>query len=79
MKYVKFISKPNEWFDAGTEVFDATFCDWGRTSKRIPKEDYEKEWLKAGHILGRGLRNGVWDEELCPLEEFDISYVEDET
>jgi hypothetical protein len=26
--YVKFISKPNEWFDTGTEVFDATICDW---------------------------------------------------
>jgi hypothetical protein len=77
MKYVKFISKPNEWFDSGTEVFDATICDWGRTLKRLSKEDYENVWTKAGHILGRGLRNGCWDEELCPLEEFEISYIED--
>lgn len=79
MDYVKFISKENEWFDAGTEVFDATICDWGRILKRMSKEDYENTWIKAGHILGRGLRNGFWDEELCPLEEFEISYTKDQT
>ena len=78
MKYVKFISKSNEWFDNGTEVFDATICDWGRILKRMPIEDYKNIWIKAGHILGRGLKNGFWDEELCPLEEFEILYTEDQ-
>jgi len=75
MPYIKLISKPDEWFDAGTEVFDATVCDWGKTLKRISEEDYQI-WIKAGHILGRGLRNGFWDEELCPLEEFEILFTE---
>lgn len=74
--YVKLISKENEWFDAGTEVFDATICDWGRTSKRMTVEDYKNVWVNSGHILGRGLKNGFWDEELCPLEEFNIEYTE---
>jgi len=78
MKYVKFISKSNEWFDNGTEVFDATICDWGRIIKRMSIEDYKNIWIKAGHILGRGIKNGFWDEELCPLEEFEISYTEDQ-
>jgi hypothetical protein len=76
--YVKFISKTNEWFDAGTEVFDASICDWKRLRKRLSVEDYNSIWLKAGHILGLGLKNGFWDEELCPLEEFEISYTEEQ-
>jgi hypothetical protein len=44
----------------------------------MTKENYENVWVKAGHILGRGLRNNLWDEELCPLEEFEISYTEDQ-
>ena len=78
MKYVKFISKSNEWIDNGTEVFDATICDWGRILKRMSIEDYKNIWIKAGHILGRGIKNGFWDEELCPLEEFEILYTEDQ-
>lgn len=76
--YVKFISKTNEWFDAGTEVFDASICDWGRLRKRLSVEDYNTIWLKTGHILGFGLKNGFWDEELCPLEEFEILYTEEQ-
>jgi hypothetical protein len=76
--FIKFISKTNEWFDAGTEVFDATICDWGKTLKRMSKEDYNDIWTKAGHILARGLKNGSWDEELCPLEEFDIIETEEQ-
>ena len=78
MTYIKFISKRDEWFDVGTEVFDSTICDWGRTTKRMTVDDYNNIWLKAGHILGRGLKNGFWDEELCPLEEFEILYTEDQ-
>ena len=73
MTYIKFISKTDEWFDAGTEV-----CDWGRITKRMTIDDYNNIWLKAGNILGRGLKNGFWDEELCPLEEFEILYTEDQ-
>ena len=77
MTYIKLISKKDEWFDVGTEVFDSTICDWGRITKRMTVDDYGV-WLKAGHILGRGLKNGFWDEELCPLEEFEILYTEDQ-
>jgi len=65
--YVKFISKNGEWFDAGTEVFDFTICDWGRTSKRIPKEDYENIWVKAGHILGRGFKEWFLGRRTLPI------------
>lgn len=41
-------------------------------------KDYNNIWLKSGNILGRGLKNGFWDEELCPLEEFEILYTEDQ-
>ena len=58
MTYIKFISKSDEWFDEGTEVFDATICDWGRITKRMTVDNYNDVWLKAGHILGRGIRNG---------------------
>lgn len=75
--YIKFVAKTDSWFDSDTEVFDATVCDWGKSLKRISEEDYQT-WIKAGHILGRGLRNNFWGEELCPLEEFEISYTEDQ-
>ena len=64
--YVKFIAREDTWFDINTEVFDSTICDWGRTTKRMNINDYNDIWLKAGHILGRGVKNGFWDEELCP-------------
>jgi hypothetical protein len=76
--YVKFIAKEDTWFDIATEVFDSTICDWGRTTKRMNINDYNNIWLKAGHILGRGVKNGFWDEELCPLDEFEIQYTEDQ-
>lgn len=78
MKYVKLVSKTDEWYDEGTEVFDATLCDWGRTHRRMTVEEFEQNWKPSGQILGLGLRNGFWDEELCLLEEFDITIVEDQ-
>jgi hypothetical protein len=78
--YVKLISKPNEWFDLGTEVFEAYMGDYNsknKPRKRITADEYQI-WEKAGHILGYGLRNGTWVTELCPLEEFEISYTEDQ-
>jgi len=76
--YVKFIAREDTWFDINTEVFDSTICDWGRTTKRMNINDYNDIWLKAGHILGRGIKNGFWDEELCPLEEFEVQYTEEQ-
>jgi hypothetical protein len=76
--YLKLISKSGEWFDSGTEVFDATICDWGKSNKRLLLDDFNTHWKPAGHILARALKNGFWDEELCPLEEFEISHTEDQ-
>jgi hypothetical protein len=76
--YVKFIAKKDTWFDINTEVFDSTICDWGRITKRMSVDDYNNIWVKAGNILGRGVKNGFWDEELCPLDEFQIEYTEEQ-
>jgi hypothetical protein len=80
MKYVKLTSKPNEWFDDGTEVFEAYMDGYnsvGKPFQRITDDKY-KVWEKAGHILAFGLKDGVWRTELCPLEEFEISYIEEQ-
>lgn len=75
--YVKFISKKDEWFDVGTEVFDGSVNYYNKTPKRILSKDYLKNWESSGIILGFGLRNGYWDMEVCPLDEFEISYTEE--
>lgn len=74
--FVKFISKENGWFYAGTEVFDGTINEYNKPVKRMLTKNYYI-WKKAGNILGFGLRNGNWDMELCPLEEFEMSYTEE--
>jgi hypothetical protein len=79
-KYMVFISK-GEWFDKGTEVFDATAYINRDKPIRITQEYFDKTW-KSGSMLygdgesflGLGLRNGNWDEEMCSIDEFDISY-----
>lgn len=75
-QYVRFISKKDEWFDAGTEVFDGSVNDYDKPIKRILSKDYLDNWEKSGIILGFGLRNGQWDMEVCTLDEFEISYTE---
>jgi len=78
--YVKLISKPNEWFDAETEVFEAYLDGYnsiGKPLKRITVDTY-KTWEKAGHILAFGLKDRIWRTELCPLEEFEILYTKDQ-
>jgi len=80
MKYVKIVSRPDEWFDNGTEVFEAHaggYNGYNKPFKRITVDEY-KIWEKAGHILAFGLRKGHWMTELCPLEEFEVSYTEDQ-
>ena len=76
MPYIKLMSKPDEWFDAGTEVFDGSVNDYGQPLKRISSEDFVKKWEKSGNILGFGLVKGYWDMEVCPLEEFEILFTE---
>lgn len=76
--YVKFISKKDEWFDAGTEVFDGSVNDYDKSLFRITVDDYIKNWQKSGIILGFGLRNKQWDMEVCLLEEFDITQIEEQ-
>ena len=76
MSYIKLISKSDEWFDAGTEVFDGSVNDYEQPLKRISSEDFVKNWEKSGNILGFGLVKGYWDMEICPLEEFDILFTE---
>ncbi|MGA1046864.1 MAG: hypothetical protein ACO3UU_02555 [Minisyncoccia bacterium] len=86
-KYVKLIAKPDTWFKAGTEVFDDD--EYG---KRITLESYNK-WLKSGSILARGIRvcecyyetalgyklgEEREDGELCGIDEFDMTIVDDE-
>ena len=87
MKYVKLIAKPDTWFKAGTEAFDDD--EYG---KRITLESYNK-WLKSGSILVRGIRvcehdyelklgyklgEERIDGELCGIDEFDMTIVDDE-
>ena len=88
-KYVKLIAKPDTWFKAGTEVFDDDPDEYG---KRITLESYNK-WLKSGSILARGIRvcecyyetalgyklgEEREDGELCGIDEFDMTIVDDE-
>jgi hypothetical protein len=87
MKYVKLIAKPDTWFKAGTEVFNDD--EYG---KRITLESYNA-WLKSGSILARGIRVCEYDYELalgyklgeeredgelCGIDEFDMTIVDDE-
>ncbi len=55
--YVKLISKPNEWFDAGTEVFEA-YMDGhnakNKPFKRMSGDEY-KIWEKSGNMKNRQL------------------------
>ena len=45
-QYVRFISKKDEWFDAGTEVFDGSVNDYDKPIKRILLKDYSDNWEK---------------------------------
>ena len=87
MEYVKLIAKPDTWFKAGTEVFDDDCF-----GKRYTLEAYN-QWLKSGIILARGIRvcehdyelklgyelgEERQDGELCNINEFDMTIVDDE-
>ena len=80
MNNVKLISKQNGWFDINTEVFEAYMDGYNSKNKPFKRISYKEYqiWEKAGHILAYGLRNGVWMTELCPIEEFEVLYTEDQ-
>jgi hypothetical protein len=75
-KYVKIIAKYNGWFDEGTQVYDSNIQPYKKLV-RFKAKEFDESWKPSGHILGRGFRKGQLDEELCPLEEFDISYTKE--
>ena len=88
-KYVKLIAKPDTWFKAGTEAFD--YDEYG---KRITLEAYNKWResgmilargirvceLGNGEVENLGYKVGEEriDGELCSLDEFDMTIVDDE-
>ena len=89
MKYVKLIAKPNTFFKAGTEVFD-----YNEFGKRITLESYNEclksgTILVRGTricqfstelLIGSGYKMGEEriDGELCDINEFDMTIVDDE-
>ena len=88
-KYVKLIAKPDTWFKAGTEAFD--YDEYG---KRITLEAYNewlksRSILVRGTricqfptelLIGSGYKLGEEriDGELCGINEFDMTIVDDE-
>ena len=88
-KYVKLIAKPDTWFKAGTEAFD--YDEYG---KRITLEAYNewlksRSILVRGTricqfstelLIGSGYKLGEEriDGELCGIDEFDMTIVDDE-
>jgi len=64
---VKYITKPNEWFDEGTEAVPVTgFWDC-----------YNENGELVGAAVFRGIRKGEVDEEVCCEDEFEM--VEEKT
>lgn len=89
MKYVKFTSKPGQWFKEGMEVY---WCSCHLHSRRPTEEEYEKfkpdnAAMFAGvrvcednpYEIGNGYKVGDerWDGEWCPLDEFEIELVDE--
>jgi len=64
MKKIKYIAKPDEWFDVGTEV---QLIDDYRASSAMYFGGPE---MNAG--LFEGLKDGKIDQEVCSFDEFDI-------
>jgi hypothetical protein len=58
---MKYIAKPNTWFDEGTEI--ELVDDYGK-DKRCPM---------PGVGLFCGLKNGHLDEEVCTFDEFETT------
>jgi len=80
MKYVKFITRPDQWYKEGTEAFiDNNYPNQNAFHRFTVKEfeAYKKvheEW-NCGLFVGCRLYNEGYeriDGELCSLDEFDI-------
>jgi hypothetical protein len=83
--FIKLVSKKDEWFVEGTEVWDED------TDLRFKIRDFQK-WVSSKMIVGRGLRikesdsesqsaaigEAYIDGEYCSLDEFVISVVSDD-
>ena len=58
----KYIAKPGEWFDEGTEAIPVTeFWD-----------TYDEDGKLCPSAVFKGIRNEKEDEETCGLDEFEI-------
>jgi len=64
--YVKLTSKPNHYYDEGTEVFN-----YGGERYNLTEWN---ECLERGICGTRGLRNGEYDGEWSLCEEFDVEH-----
>ena len=64
--YVKLISKPDEYYDEGTEVFNYE-------GKRFTIEEWES-CQPHGICCVRGLYKGNWDGECSTCDEFEVEY-----
>lgn len=68
VKRCKYISRPDEWFDAGTEV---KLIDDYRDNDAM----FYNRSTNSG--LFEGLKDGKLDQEVCCFDEFDIVEVDD--
>ena len=57
---IKYVAKPDNWFDAGTEV------------KLIDDYSNPPGNVLEGAGLFEGFRNGSMDQEICLFEEFEV-------
>lgn len=66
LNYVKLISKPNQYYDSGTEVFNYD-------GKRYTLEEWQK-CIDIGSCGARGYHNGELDGDWSFCDEFDVIY-----
>lgn len=61
---VKYIAKPNTWFDEGTEAIPVTDFFEAYADKELT--------IRNDFAIFLGTKDGHPDEEECPISEFDI-------
>ena len=61
---IRYIAKPDTWFDAGTEAIPVT--------EFVEAYDDPQMTIRNDCAVFRGVRNGQSDEETCSLTEFEI-------
>lgn len=75
-KYVKLISKKDEWFDEGTEVFGCYDMNH-EINERLTLEEWKTQPHGPDQFCLCGLRKGKPDEELCSIDEFLVEVVDE--